>query len=85
MFFSPVFDGIFDFCALYAGGSLGGASRLNHNVGEYLYRVSQNYCSTLRLKLWSGNGTIRPEIDQSGGRRLSKASGCSDHGKRKVL
>lgn len=28
--FSPVFDGIFEFCSLYTGGSLEGAMRLNH-------------------------------------------------------
>ena len=28
---NPVFDGLFDYCQLYASGSLGGADRLNHN------------------------------------------------------
>ena len=28
---SPIFDGLFDFCAISAGGSLEGAARLNRN------------------------------------------------------
>ncbi len=28
----PVFDGVFDFCSAYAGSSLDGAIRLNHNA-----------------------------------------------------
>ncbi len=52
---------------------------------HYTYRVDQNYYSTLRLKLWSGNGTIRPGKDQSGGRRLSKAAGHSDRGKKRAI
>jgi len=28
----PVFDGIFEFCALYTGGSIEGATRLNHGL-----------------------------------------------------
>ncbi|CAK5102860.1 unnamed protein product [Meloidogyne enterolobii] len=30
----PVFDGIFDFCALYTGGTLEGAIRLNHGQSD---------------------------------------------------
>ncbi|KAL3091720.1 hypothetical protein niasHT_024302 [Heterodera trifolii] len=30
----PVFDGIFDFCSLYTGGTLEGAIRLNHGQAE---------------------------------------------------
>lgn len=32
--FSPVFDGLFDFCSLYTGASLQGAALLNQNVSE---------------------------------------------------
>jgi histone deacetylase 3 len=28
----PIFDGLFEFCAKYTGGSLQGATMLNHNV-----------------------------------------------------
>ncbi|MBA0549652.1 hypothetical protein Golob_020671, partial [Gossypium lobatum] len=28
----PVFDGLFSFCQTYAGGSVGGAVKLNHNI-----------------------------------------------------
>lgn len=28
--FSPVFDGLFDFCSMYTGASLEGATKLNH-------------------------------------------------------
>ena len=30
----PVFDGLFRFCQLYTGGSVGGAVRLNHGLSE---------------------------------------------------
>jgi len=30
----PVFDGLFRFCQLYTGGSVGGAVRLNHQISE---------------------------------------------------
>uniref|UniRef100_A0A915DLR1 Histone deacetylase domain-containing protein n=1 Tax=Ditylenchus dipsaci TaxID=166011 RepID=A0A915DLR1_9BILA len=30
----PVFDGIFEFCSLYTGGSLEGAMRLNHGLAD---------------------------------------------------
>lgn len=32
--FSPVFDGLYDFCSIYTGASLEGAIKLNHNVGR---------------------------------------------------
>ncbi len=28
---SPVFDGLFDFCSMYTGASLEGATKLNHS------------------------------------------------------
>ena len=28
----PIFDGLFDFCRLYTGGSIDGAVRLNHGL-----------------------------------------------------
>ncbi|XP_059611599.1 histone deacetylase 3 [Phlebotomus argentipes] len=30
----PVFDGLFEFCAMYTGASLEGAQKLNHNLSE---------------------------------------------------
>jgi hypothetical protein len=30
--FSPVFDGIFDFCSMYTGASLESATKLNNEV-----------------------------------------------------
>ena len=30
----PIFDGLFDFCKLYTGGSIDGAVRLNHGVSD---------------------------------------------------
>ncbi len=39
----------------------------------------------LGLSFGAGMRRARPEIDQSGGRRLSKASGRSDRGKRRAL
>lgn len=30
----PVFDGLFDFCAMYTGASLEGAQKLNHNHSD---------------------------------------------------
>ncbi|CAJ0932412.1 unnamed protein product, partial [Mesorhabditis belari] len=30
----PIFDGIFEFCSLYTGGSLEGAVRLNHKLND---------------------------------------------------
>ncbi|CAJ0585830.1 unnamed protein product, partial [Mesorhabditis spiculigera] len=30
----PIFDGIYDFCSLYTGGSLDGAMRLNHKMND---------------------------------------------------
>lgn len=30
----PIFDGIFDFCKLYSGGSIDGAQRLNHGLTD---------------------------------------------------
>ena len=32
LIYSPVFDGMFDFCSMYTGASLEGAMKLNHNV-----------------------------------------------------
>lgn len=29
--YSPVFDGLYDFCSMYTGASLEGAVKLNHN------------------------------------------------------
>ena len=33
----PVFDGLFQFCQLYTGGSVGGAVRLNHKEVRLLF------------------------------------------------
>ena len=30
----PVFDGLFEFCQISAGGSVGGAVKLNHNQAD---------------------------------------------------
>ena len=30
----PIFDGLFDFCKLYTGGSIDGAVRLNHGMSD---------------------------------------------------
>ena len=30
----PIFDGLFDFCRLYTGGSIDGAVRLNHGLSD---------------------------------------------------
>ena len=32
LYSSPIFEGLFDFCAKYTGGSLRGASMLNNQV-----------------------------------------------------
>ena len=32
----PVFDGLFNFCQLYTGGSVGGAVRLNHGHNDHV-------------------------------------------------
>lgn len=38
--FSPIFDGIFEFCSIYTGGSLEGAQRLNHKVSDIVINWS---------------------------------------------
>jgi histone deacetylase 1/2 len=30
----PVFDGVFEFCQIYTGGSVGGAVKLNHKSAD---------------------------------------------------
>ena len=30
----PIFDGLFNFCSLYCGGSIDGAVRLNHGLSD---------------------------------------------------
>jgi histone deacetylase 1/2 len=30
----PIFEGLFDFCQLYTGGSIDGAVRLNHGLAD---------------------------------------------------
>ncbi|VDM53841.1 unnamed protein product [Angiostrongylus costaricensis] len=36
----PIFDGIFEFCSIYTGGSLEGAQRLNHKVSDIVINWS---------------------------------------------
>ncbi|VDO72896.1 unnamed protein product [Haemonchus placei] len=36
----PIFDGIFEFCTIYTGGSLEGAQRLNHKVSDIVINWS---------------------------------------------
>lgn len=38
--FSPVFDGIFEFCSLYTGGTLEGAMRLNQGEADIVINWS---------------------------------------------
>jgi hypothetical protein len=38
--FSPVFDGMFDFCSMYTGASLEGAIKLNNNVSH----ITKYFC-----------------------------------------
>ena len=37
--YSPVFEGIFDFCSLYTGASLDSAWKLNNEVSRYTYTI----------------------------------------------
>ena len=37
LIFSPVFDGLFDFCSMYTGASLEAAVKLNNNVSGIFY------------------------------------------------
>jgi len=39
----PVFDGLFEFCQLYSGGSLGGAARLNHGQDDVVINWSGGF------------------------------------------
>ncbi|KHJ81778.1 histone deacetylase family protein [Oesophagostomum dentatum] len=36
----PIFDGIFEFCSIYTGGSLEGAQRINHKVTDIVINFS---------------------------------------------
>jgi len=45
----PIFDGLYDFCQMYAGGSIDGAMKLNHGLAD----VAINWpgrCSKLILE-----------------------------------
>jgi acetoin utilization deacetylase AcuC-like enzyme len=46
--FSPIFDGIFDFCSMYTGGSLESAMRLNAGDCE----IAINWAGGLREMLF---------------------------------
>ena len=47
----PIFDGLFDFCKIYSGGSIEGAVRINHGTSDIAI-IGQVVCITQRsLKL----------------------------------
>lgn len=51
--FSPVFDGVFDFCSMYTGGSLEGAMRLNSGDCQ----IAINWAGGLHhAKKWEASG-----------------------------
>lgn len=53
----PVFDGMYDFCQLYAGASIQGATRLNHNLCD----VAINWSGGLHhAKKASASGQFHP-------------------------
>lgn len=53
--FSPVFDGLFDFCSKYTGASLEGAVKLNNKVSRSYLKV---VCATI---CW-GSGLVWIEV-----------------------
>lgn len=53
--FSPVFDGLFDFCSKYTGASLEGAVKLNNKVSRSYLKVA---CATI---CW-GSGLVWIEV-----------------------
>ena len=46
----PVFDGLFKFCQVYTGGSVGGAVRLNHGLSDTVINWSGDCTTRKRLK-----------------------------------
>ena len=43
LFFSPVFDGIYDFCSMYTGATMEGCVKLNNRVSfPIVYNVHLN-------------------------------------------
>ena len=53
LFYSPVFDGLFDFCSMYTGASLEGAVKLN------------NECCDIAIN-WSGGLHHAKKTEASG-------------------
>ena len=54
---SPVFGGLFDFCAMYTGASLQGATKLNHQVYwvilHLIFLIADDnirFCDIIRVK-----------------------------------
>ncbi len=52
---SPVFDGLFDFCSIYTGGSLAGAAKLNHKVIKEMAPLTLDMWYCCQLVRWSSS------------------------------